>query len=1547
LANVRFVLEVDAAGGLVGIKSFQSALAGVGTTATASSNQATTAFDRMEKILGKARSAVIGMLSAFVVVNAIRALRELIDAGIAFEASFAGIRKTVEGSVIEFGRLQEQMRQLAKEVPINVNELNKIGEIAGQLGVPTQKIAEFTEVIAKIGLATTLSTEEAATGFARFAAIMDIPIDRIKTFASVVVRLGNEFPATEQEILSFSLNIAAAGKQVGLSEDKIAALATALASTGLRAEKAGSAMSRILIEMAKSVDTGGERLNKFAEIAGTSAEKFSKAFREDASKALIAFLGGLKAIPPEGESTFKVLEKLGLAEIRVRDVTLRASEAVGFFERALVSAKDEMGKAGRALDTEVAKRMQTTAAQLDLLVARLRDLAITASLEVAPALLSTASKIVNFVEATARLTKENQALIFAVIGVGAAFGSLAFLKWIAGFAAVKLVVVNLVVAFTSLLGFIASAEIAFGALVAALPTVAILGTVAAIFSLQKAWDDEAVAVENAAQAEAEFGRVLAKEQKALREAGFSMSQIRERGVASLREELDTRLWFEAAQQKILDRQRASQEQATEEYTKQVKKMTDSVTDAARNAGPLSGALSQLARNGTPATLVFEALGKSIDETVRQLKAMGKEIPKNIAQMAELQGLLKLGMMKPGENIEDRDTRDIFRTPDWLRTSPVLGPAPDIIGSMASDMEMLEQTLKGLETLRTGDALKVNIDITISDAAKKRADDTFKDLAKAAGQVFDAMIEKGFSGVGDVFKGIALTAARDMFSVFVADLLTPLKEKWTTLLRDHIAPVIKNITKSIGDSIKSLGSARGMAFMGGGAAIGGAAGGVRGSIVGAAGGAALSLLTAAGPTNWVGVAIAGVAAVGAALTGLFGKLRKQADKFVQEIQNPMTAAVTDLFNSLTAAKDAGTLTVAQVQQAKGAFEDMWTTFQAQAASAGIVGQQAMSTMTPFVASWREWLDSLEDAGAELERQAAIKEITSRVTDAAAGFEAMEGALAELVDSGMDWGPIVEFIGNDIKTLAERMKVLGMEIPPYMQALLDQMDANDGARKAAEAAAEAIRAHTEAVEEMVGRVANAAGGWTVMEEALIELQERGVPASQIIKFLGDDIVKMGDTMKAVGLEIPGAIQAFYNLAKAIERIGEVNKELKEVGDALEKEIIKKFDYLTSALEKSRKNIEGWTKELTGVTEDIDEHTKKLADAKFWQGEYDKAIKDTADNLKSLAEKRKSIEDRIQDLTLQVERDRLRAIVETSKDEKAVKDAEMALDAMDRTAKEKEISDRISELSSLRNELEETIRQQAEARIAHETASDAALKAIEDSKEETRQKLAASTAQKTALQQSISLENARVALLQEDIAATEALMKTMGIARVSELEQMNNTIQSLMARRDALYAERDALMAVVGAAGVASAALNGLLGNLAIEDTGLPSSAAQNTGIPTSPQATTGHEQPIGYEQPSAPLASARPYYEEGPFGRRYTPRYHMGTPYPVQQTGPAILERGEEVRPAHEAAKAGNSYTVVVNGNIIGNREYARYIAEEMDRLRRDGEISIVASEVRPF
>lgn len=134
------------------------------------------------------------------------------------------------------GVLRQQLVRLSKEIPTTFEEISKIAEIVGQLGIAGEDIRDFTKTIALLGVTTNLSTEEASFALARFQSLLKVSGDDIDNVGATIVSLGNNFATTERDIVSFAERILGAGSIVGLTAQQVLAISTAFTSVGIEAE---------------------------------------------------------------------------------------------------------------------------------------------------------------------------------------------------------------------------------------------------------------------------------------------------------------------------------------------------------------------------------------------------------------------------------------------------------------------------------------------------------------------------------------------------------------------------------------------------------------------------------------------------------------------------------------------------------------------------------------------------------------------------------------------------------------------------------------------------------------------------------------------------------------------------------------------------------------------------------------------------------------------------------------------------------------------------------------------------------------------------------------------------------------------------------------------------------------------------------------------------------------------------------------------------------------------------------------------------------------
>lgn len=310
-------------------------------------------------------------------------------AAVDYEAALAGVKKTTDPTAIQFAAFEQGFRNLANTIPVSAKELANMGAMAGQLGIHNESLLTFVETMAKLQTATNIIGEEGAAELAKFMNIMGTSQDRVSNLGSSLVDLGNNFATTEKDILDMALNLAGAGKQIGLSEGSVFGLATALSSVGIEAEKGGSAFSKVMINMAKAVDemdtTAGSKLREFAGVSGMTAEEFANLFNSNPVEAIAAFVEGLGTANERGTTAIGILSEMNVKEVRLRDTLLRAGGAHKLFNDA-INRGNQAFKDNTALQREFQTFSETTASKLALAKNRLTDVAIEAGNKLLPVL---------------------------------------------------------------------------------------------------------------------------------------------------------------------------------------------------------------------------------------------------------------------------------------------------------------------------------------------------------------------------------------------------------------------------------------------------------------------------------------------------------------------------------------------------------------------------------------------------------------------------------------------------------------------------------------------------------------------------------------------------------------------------------------------------------------------------------------------------------------------------------------------------------------------------------------------------------------------------------------------------------------------------------------------------------------------------------------------------------------------------------------------------------------------------------------------------------
>ena len=345
----------------------------------------------------------------------------LISSAKEFETAFTGVEKTVDGTASQMANLKKGIKDMSEEIPASTTEISAVAEAAGQLGIQTDNILSFTKTMINMGNATNLSADEAATTLARFANVTKMSQSDFDRLGSVIVALGNNYATTEAEITDMGMNLAAAGTQVGMSQSQIMALATALSSVGLEAEAGGTAFSKVMVNMQLAVEKGGDSLNDFATVAGMSSSQFQKAFKEDATNAIMKFVEGLSKSGERGKSAIKVLDDMGITETRLRDALLRSANASEVMSSA-IELGNEAWNDNTALANEANKRYQTLDSRLEMTKNKIINVATSAGDKLTPSFNKALDKVDALVEKFGNLNEEEIKNILKTAALVAAIG---------------------------------------------------------------------------------------------------------------------------------------------------------------------------------------------------------------------------------------------------------------------------------------------------------------------------------------------------------------------------------------------------------------------------------------------------------------------------------------------------------------------------------------------------------------------------------------------------------------------------------------------------------------------------------------------------------------------------------------------------------------------------------------------------------------------------------------------------------------------------------------------------------------------------------------------------------------------------------------------------------------------------------------------------------------------------------------------------------------------------------------------------------------------
>lgn len=331
-----------------------------------------------------------------------------------FESSMAEVKKYVDfKSEDEVKILGEQIKQLSRELGVNANELAQISASGGQLGLDSSKIADFTKLVSKIGVAFDMSGKDAGDAIALTMNNLKLGIDEIATLGDKINYLDDKMSMVKaRDIINVIGRTAGSGSILGLKGDKISALASSFLSLGKAPEVASTAMNSLFNKLA-NIDGQDEKFKKALQSIGMDANYLKVAMARDASGGLDMFLNTLAKVDKKAQ--MGVLTNLFGTQFA--DDMGSLVNAIGQYNQAvnLVNDKGAIGSTDEAMKAKLA----TTKSGLERLTQSFITLGVTIGEAFLPTLnliISGLSKVANSIIAFTKAYPNFSKALFGIAG---------------------------------------------------------------------------------------------------------------------------------------------------------------------------------------------------------------------------------------------------------------------------------------------------------------------------------------------------------------------------------------------------------------------------------------------------------------------------------------------------------------------------------------------------------------------------------------------------------------------------------------------------------------------------------------------------------------------------------------------------------------------------------------------------------------------------------------------------------------------------------------------------------------------------------------------------------------------------------------------------------------------------------------------------------------------------------------------------------------------------------------------------------------------------
>ena len=368
-------------------------------------------MDEAKQKLANLKTEIVASMASVAVIAA--PIKSAID----FESSMADVKKVVDFKTPdELKEFSNQILNMSRDIPLSVNEIASITASGGQLGIAKENLMDFTQTAAKMGVAFDMSAKEAGDNMATLMNIFNMSVDGVRGLGDTINHLSNNSASTANKIVNAVGRIAGNAKDMGLSADATAGLASSFIALGKQPEVAATAINSMLTVLNNADKAGGDLEKAFKSI-GLSGKELKAQILKNPQKALTDFLHTLSKVPKEkktGVLTTIFGKNFG------DDISLLTG-AIENFDKAMALSGDN--KRFGSMEAEFQSRSDTMENKIQLMKNALNELSVSFGRVFLPYIKRGVEKITEFIQKITEFVRSNEDLVKKIgFSVAAFFG---------------------------------------------------------------------------------------------------------------------------------------------------------------------------------------------------------------------------------------------------------------------------------------------------------------------------------------------------------------------------------------------------------------------------------------------------------------------------------------------------------------------------------------------------------------------------------------------------------------------------------------------------------------------------------------------------------------------------------------------------------------------------------------------------------------------------------------------------------------------------------------------------------------------------------------------------------------------------------------------------------------------------------------------------------------------------------------------------------------------------------------------------------------------